>query len=202
MYVDRRFHSAAGVVFSLLTAATMLAQIQPQASDSDKAIIREIKVGEESGAALVRVTGDGVLTLHTERLSGPDRLVLDFANAHLGGVRQAIPGGVGPVRAIRAGQFKPDVARVVVDMESTVPYRIEPGVGSITVVFGAKDIASAQAAPIPKPQAAQVVGTPMMTGAANAPTSPKAARATPTPSLVRASPGILAPSATTTPASL
>ena len=50
---------------------------------------------------------------------------------------------------IRTGQFKPDVARVaVVDSGTLVPYHIETGAGTVTVVFGPANSSSlAQAYP-------------------------------------------------------
>lgn len=148
MGVDRKFHWVALVVASLLTA---LAHGQTQAptrpEDGGEAVIRQVEVGGEKGATTVRVTGEGVWTLHTEQLSGPDRLVLDFANARLSALHPAAGGAVGPVRRIRTGQFKPNVARVVVDLEGMPVYRIENGEGSVTVVFGAASASAAEAPP-------------------------------------------------------
>ena len=62
---------------------------------------------------------------------------MDFAKARIGAVHPDAVNAVGPVRGIRVGQFKPDVARVVVDLAGAVPYRVETSDGSVTVVFGA-----------------------------------------------------------------
>jgi type IV pilus assembly protein PilQ len=57
-------------------------------------------------------------------MQNPERLVLDFSGARLAVQKTEIPGVAAPVRGVRLGQFRPDVARVVVDLTSAAPFQI------------------------------------------------------------------------------
>ena len=156
MRADPEVRSAAVTLAILLATAMSYGQPRPQTPQttaSGVTTIRQVELGGQAGATVVRVSGDGALTLHTELLTGPDRLVLDFDNARLGQMQSAVAGVVvPPVRGVRTGQFKPDVARVVVDLQSVVPYHIENGAGTVTVIFGPTNSSSSHAPPAQKPQ--------------------------------------------------
>jgi len=49
------------------------------------------------------------------KLQNPDRLVLDFAGAHLRTSEKQIASNLEPVREIRLAQFSPEVSRIVID---------------------------------------------------------------------------------------
>src|SRR5277367_2150997 len=103
MRADRKIHSVAVLLATSLVTAAAYGQTLPQPAASPTAIIRQVEVGGESGAPIVRVSGEGALTVHAEQLTGPDRLVLDFADARLSGVRSTIAGAPEPIRGIRTG---------------------------------------------------------------------------------------------------
>jgi type IV pilus assembly protein PilQ len=88
------------------------------------AVISSVAITQDTQRAAVRVEGAGHLDVHPVRLQNPERLVLDFEGAKLGVQKTAIPGVSAPVRGIRMSQFKPDVARVVVDLTSSAPYQV------------------------------------------------------------------------------
>ncbi len=112
-------------------------------------LITQVGIGRIGEETLVRVEGSGRLTCQTERLNNPERLVLDFSGARLGLKRTSIPSALKPVLRVRLGQFKPDVARVVVDLdEHGVRYEVKSGGQSVTVAF-----AAASAAPASHPAA-------------------------------------------------
>ena len=153
MRADPEVRSVAVTLATLLVTAMTYGQPRPQTPTSGTTTIRQVELGGQAGATVVRVSGDGALTLDTELLTGPDRLVLDFDNARLGQVQSAVAGVVvPPVRGVRTGQFKPDVARVVVDLQRVVPYHIENGAGTVTVVFGPANSSSPHAPTAQKPQ--------------------------------------------------
>ena len=54
----------------------------------------------------------------------PSAWCLDFSGARLAVQKSVIPGVAAPVRGVRLGQFRPDVARVVVDLTAAAPYQI------------------------------------------------------------------------------
>ena len=88
------------------------------------AVISSVAITQEPQRAAIRVEGAGRLDVHAARMQNPERLVLDFAGARVGLQKTTIPGVSAPVRGVRVGQFRPDVARVVIDLTSTAPYQI------------------------------------------------------------------------------
>ena len=105
--------------------------------------IAQVEVGRSGQEAIVRVQGNGRLSYQASRLNDPERLVLDFTGVQVALDRTRFPGN-SPVRRVRIGQFKPDVARVVIDLERPVPYSVKADGQSVRVAF---------AAPAPSPEA-------------------------------------------------
>jgi type IV pilus assembly protein PilQ len=89
------------------------------------AVISSVAITQEPQRAAIRVEGVGRLEVHAVRMQNPDRLVLDFSGARLSVQKTTIPGVSAPVRGVRLGQFRPDVARVVIDLTGSAPYQIE-----------------------------------------------------------------------------
>jgi type IV pilus secretin PilQ/predicted competence protein len=83
------------------------------------------------------VAGEGHLNIHAARMQNPDRLVLDFAGARLAVQETVIPGVSAPVRGARLGQYRPDVARVVVDLTTASPYQVSHEGEAVVVYFDA-----------------------------------------------------------------
>jgi type IV pilus assembly protein PilQ len=98
------------------------------------AVIRSVGVTQDQQRAAIRVEGAGKLEVHAVRLQNPERLVLDFAGARLNVQKTVIPGVSAPVRGVRIGQFRPDVARVVIDLTGAAPYQIQHE-GTAIVVY-------------------------------------------------------------------
>jgi type IV pilus assembly protein PilQ len=88
------------------------------------AVISSVAITQDPQRAAVRVEGAGRLDVHAVRMQNPERLVLDFTGARLSVQKTSIPGVSAPVRGIRMGQFRPDVARVVIDLTGSAPYQI------------------------------------------------------------------------------
>jgi len=105
--------------------------------------IAQVEVGRSGQEAIVRVQGNGRLSYQASRLNDPERLVLDFTGVQVALDRTRFPGN-SPVRRVRIGQFKPDVARVVIDLERPIPYSVMADGQSVRVAF---------AAPAPSPEA-------------------------------------------------
>jgi type IV pilus assembly protein PilQ len=83
-----------------------------------------VAVSQASQRSSVRVEGTGRLEVRASRMQNPERLVLDFSSTRLATQKSVIPGVAAPVRGVRLGQFRPDVARVVVDLTAAAPYQI------------------------------------------------------------------------------
>jgi type IV pilus assembly protein PilQ len=114
--------------------ATVRAQ-EPASATSTAAVISSVAITQEPQRAAIRVEGAGRLDVHAARMQNPERLVLDFSGARLGVQKTAIPGVSAPVRGVRMGQFRPDVARVVVDLTSETPYQIAHEGDAVVVYF-------------------------------------------------------------------
>ena len=126
-----------------LAASPLLAQTQEPAG-TNAAVISSVAITQAPQHAAVRVEGEGRLDVHAARMQNPDRLVLDFAGARLAVQKTVIPGVSAPVRGVRLGQYRPDVARVVVDLTSASPYQVARDGEAVVVYFEAASTLPAQ----------------------------------------------------------
>ncbi len=104
------------------------------ASDSP-ASIRNIAVTRGKDGMEVQI--HGVTSAKALKLTGPDRVVLDFANAVPAVRSKNILVNSAELKDIRVGQFQndPPVTRVVLDMASPAEYELVPGTDTLTVKF-------------------------------------------------------------------
>src|ERR1700675_463875 len=113
-----------------------LAQTQaPAGAVATAAVISSVAITQAPQRAAVRVEGEGRLEVHAGRMQNPDRLVLDFAGARMAVQKTVIPGVSAPVRGVRIGQYRPDVARVVVDLTTATPYQISHDGDAVVIYF-------------------------------------------------------------------
>src|SRR5882762_2015388 len=99
------------------------------------AVISSVAITQAPERSAVRVEGEGRLDVHAGRMQNPDRLVLDFAGARLAVQKTVIPGTSAPVRGVRIGQYRPDVARVVVDLTTATPYQVSRDGEAVVIYF-------------------------------------------------------------------
>ncbi len=109
------------------------------AAPTSAAVISSVALTQDTQRAAVRVEGAGRLDVHAARMQNPERLVLDFAGARMGVQKSSIPGVSAPVRDVRMGQYRPDVARVVIDLTGSAPYQITHEGAAIVVYFQAEN---------------------------------------------------------------
>ena len=129
-------HSSAALLAAILFATgSMMARPQPQDSPARATVITHVDVDRTGQQTVVRVDGSGRLAFRTERLNNPERLVLDFDGGRFVLAPSRASKALRPVRGVRVGQFKPDVARVVIDLEGPAPYSIKSDAQSISVLF-------------------------------------------------------------------
>jgi type IV pilus secretin PilQ/predicted competence protein len=119
-----------------LATSPALAQTQ-QPAGANGAVISSVAITQAPQHAAVRVEGEGRLDVHAARMQNPERLVLDFAGARLAVQKTVIPGVSAPVRGVRLGQYRPDVARVVVDLTAASPYHVARDGEAVVVYFEA-----------------------------------------------------------------
>jgi type IV pilus assembly protein PilQ len=117
----------------------MLAQTQePAGATATSAVISSVAITQTPQRASVRVEGEGRLDAHVSRMQNPERLVLDFSGTRLAVDKTVIPGVSEPVRDVRLGQYRPNVARIVVDLTSVSPYQISHDGTAVVVLFDAQ----------------------------------------------------------------
>lgn len=111
-------------------------------------LLKDVEVLFEGAGPVVKVTGDNLPSPRLERLSGPDRLVLDFPGA----VNQSKHGAYfinqEELAKVRVSQFQlqpAPIARVVLETPLAASARVEPVEGGLMVHLGS--------APDPEPQA-------------------------------------------------
>src|SRR6267378_1846900 len=119
-----------------LASSPVLAQTQaPAGAAATAAVISSVAITQAPQRSAVRVEGEGRLDVHAGRMQNPDRLVLDFAGARLAVQKTVIPGTSAPVRGVRIGQYRPDVARVVVDLTTATPYQVSRDGEAVVIYF-------------------------------------------------------------------
>ncbi len=104
--------------------------------------------GELTGVRITAASGrtDFVVTLRGDvqikdfALVGPDRVVLDLMGATLESGRISLYDGIvrGGITNVRVGQFKPDVVRIVLDLEGPAAYEVIRSAGEVRLSFGGK----------------------------------------------------------------
>ncbi len=136
--------AAALATAALLTAllpGTSMAARPPQAvtapPDSQTAVgkphvppvtVNAVRVVRGDGVA-IEISGSGPLQAETERLSRPERLVVDIRNAVFAGESSKIDVDAGDIRSVRIGQHTANdqpVTRVVVDLAAPHEFDVTP----------------------------------------------------------------------------
>jgi type IV pilus assembly protein PilQ len=119
-----------------LASSPALAQTQVATGTSaSTAVISSVAITQAPQRATVRVEGEGRLDVHAGRMQNPERLVLDFAGARLAVQKTVIPGISAPVRGVRIGQYRPNVARVVIDLTTATPYQVSRDGEAVVIYF-------------------------------------------------------------------
>jgi type IV pilus assembly protein PilQ len=136
------------ILASFSVGATMLpAQTQELAgATTTPAVISSVAILQNAAQrASVRVEGEGKLEARAARLQNPDRLVLDFSGARLGAQKTVVPGVLAPVRAVRLGQFRNDVVRVVIDLTDASRFQMTHDGTAVVVTFNEQPAAGLSA---------------------------------------------------------
>jgi type IV pilus assembly protein PilQ len=160
------------------SAAPLLSQTRAAAAaTTGGAVISSVAVTQAAARSSVRVEGEGELFARATRMQNPDRLVLDFADTRMAVQKSVIPGVSAPVRGVRLGQFRPDVARVVIDLTAASPYQIGHEGNAIVISFDS-------------PTDSQVVATSPTLTASAATTKPAIRSADTAPRTIRRQPAL------------
>jgi type IV pilus assembly protein PilQ len=117
------------------------------AASAATATIQKVSVAKAKGGVDVHVDATAPLSATTMRLSNPERLVIDLANAVPARKKQQIPVRDANVKAVRmaAYQVAPPVTRLVVDLERAADYEVVNRGNGLTVQV--RDAAQPASAP-------------------------------------------------------
>jgi len=130
--------------------------------------VRGVSVLPASGQVQVVIDLQGAVEVQDFTLSSPARLVVDLVGARLAAPAALYDGqNRGGVRNIRYAQFKPDVVRVVIDLDVLKDYQVERGAGQVRIRIGTERTAFAawSSANVPaSPAPAPVVTAPARSG--------------------------------------
>jgi len=100
--------------------------------------IEQVNLAQVGAQTEVNVVGNTKLNYHVSRLHNPDRIVLDFSDAHLKTSEKNIASNLDPVKEIRLAQFTPQVSRIVIDLRSPARYNVNASGNAVTVAFRAE----------------------------------------------------------------
>src|SRR5882762_7537027 len=108
--------------------------IPERAIEPNFALIEKVQAIDLGQRVQVRVVGNGALSCRPFPLAAPDRLVLDCTGAHVRAGLAPTRINLDPVLSVRVGQFKTNVARVVVELAGQTPYtaRAEGDIFAVT----------------------------------------------------------------------
>ena len=122
----------------MLVAAAVLGTATPmRAEGPGSGEVTAVSLAPAAGKTEIVVAVRGAVDVRDFLLSSPDRLVLDVVGAKLGGTTASLYDGVkrGGVLNLRYSQFRPDIVRIVVDLEGPQAYKVERSGDAIRVSF-------------------------------------------------------------------
>ncbi|CAN5740145.1 hypothetical protein BH24GEM1_BH24GEM1_07270 [soil metagenome] len=101
--------------------------------------VTAVSLAPSAGKAEVVIAVRGAVDVRDFVLASPDRLVLDVVGATLSEAAPALYDGVkrGGVLNLRYSQFRPDVVRIVIELDAPKAYEVDRRGESIRITFGA-----------------------------------------------------------------
>jgi len=99
--------------------------------------LTDVRVARRAGGVSVELRTSAPPRYRAELIDGPWRVVLDLEDALYRVATVPLAVDADPVRAIRGSQYRKGVARVVIELTSRVPWRVEAHAGGLSVLLGA-----------------------------------------------------------------
>src|SRR5512134_247033 len=104
-------------------AAGLVIAAAPPAAGAPDGEVKAVSVTPAAGKVEVVIDLQGAAEVRDFVLSGPDRLVVDLVGVRLAGLVAPYDGeNRGGVRNVRYAQYRPDVVRVVIDLDAPMDY--------------------------------------------------------------------------------
>jgi type IV pilus assembly protein PilQ len=128
-----------GLYRLMLVAAAALGAATPlRAEGPGSGEVTAVSLSPAAGKTEVVVAVRGAVDVRDFLLTSPDRLVLDVVGAKLGTTSASLYDGLkrGGVLNLRYSQFRPDVVRIVIDLEGPETYTVDRSDNAIRVSFG------------------------------------------------------------------
>jgi type IV pilus assembly protein PilQ len=122
-----------------LIATVALAAVSPvRADEPASGEVTTVSLSPTAGKAEVVIGIHGAVQVRDFMLTSPDRLVLDVVGARLNQTAAGLYDGVnrGGVLNLRYSQFRPDVVRIVLELDGPKTYKIDQAAEAIRVNFG------------------------------------------------------------------
>jgi type II secretory pathway component HofQ len=110
--------------------------------------LKDVTVSPQGGGVTVQLKTTGPARHEATLIDSPPRVVVDLQGIY-GWSRSRLAPEAPPVREIRGSQFKPGVARVVIELTRKAAYRVEASPDGLTVVLDAPAAPRMAAAPPP-----------------------------------------------------
>lgn len=128
-------------IHRLLVAAALLGPASPALAEGGPASgeVTGVSVLPAPGKADVVINVHGAVQVRDFMLHTPERLVVDVVGAHLS-AQTALYDGVnrGGVVNLRYSQFRPDVVRIVLDLQGVKDYKLARSDAEVRVSFGSE----------------------------------------------------------------
>jgi type IV pilus assembly protein PilQ len=124
----------------MLVAAAVLGTATPmRAEGPGSGEVTAVSLAPAAGKTELVVAVRGAVDVRDFLLTSPDRLVLDVVGATLNSTTASLYDGVkrGKVLNLRYSQFRPDVVRIVVDLDGPQTYKVDHSDGAVRVSFDA-----------------------------------------------------------------
>ncbi len=109
--------------------------IPERAIEPNFVLIEKVQAIDLGQHVQLRVVGNGALSCAPFLLAAPDRLVLDCTGARVRAGLTPTRVNLDPVLSVRVGQFKTNVARVVVELAGQVSYTVGAEGNKVLVTF-------------------------------------------------------------------
>jgi type IV pilus assembly protein PilQ len=127
-----------GMYRLMLAAAVALATASPaRAEGPGSGEVTAVSLSPSAGQAEIAIAVRGAVEVRDFLLASPDRLVLDVVGARLNQTATLYDGvNRGGVVNLRYSQFKPDVVRIVLELDGPKTYKVNKADDMIRVTFG------------------------------------------------------------------
>jgi type IV pilus secretin PilQ/predicted competence protein len=140
--------------WALLTAVGLAVATLGAAETSGSPVrLTDVSVDRLGDAIAVRVKTSGPAEYQASLIDSPPRLVIDLADTAYAWSKSRAPQELAPLREIRGSQWRPGVARLVIELVHPVDYRVDSGSDGLVVQLEptgrGRNLSAVQGAPFP-----------------------------------------------------